>query len=80
MDQYKSPKKFDMKMFQRMFFVYNCLENGWTIRKKDKFYVFRKKHENKEEYFDDNYIYTFMNENLNTKQLIGDIYKNTIDE
>lgn len=48
-------------------FLYNVLNNGWTIKKKRQKYVCIKNHEGKKEYLSDNYINTFMKENFNFK-------------
>ena len=48
-----------------MLFLYNTLENGWTIKKKKKLYIFTKNHEGKKEVFLDDYLKRFMVENLN---------------
>ena len=31
------------KQFQKMLFLTNAIENGWSIRKKDDKYIFKKK-------------------------------------
>lgn len=41
-------------------FIYNALENGWNIEKNNKCYIFRKKHENKREYYLDSYLKKFI--------------------
>ena len=56
--------EFDLKKFQKMLIIFNALEDGWTISKKEEQYVFKKKHENKEEYFSDEYIKEFMSKYL----------------
>jgi hypothetical protein len=43
-----------------MMFIYNALENGWMVRKKNDAYIFSKKHENKREVFDINYLEQFL--------------------
>ena len=48
-------------------FLYNTLNNGWTIRKNKNNYVFLKKHEGKKEYISDNYITSFLKEHFNSK-------------
>lgn len=53
-----------------LYFMYNVLNNGWTIKKSSKInekYAFIKNHEGKKEYFSDNYIHTFLKENFNFK-------------
>jgi|TARA_R110002012_G_scaffold281308_1_gene470334 hypothetical protein len=46
-------------------FLYNVLNNGWTIKKNKKEYIFIKNHEGKKEIFSDNYINTFLKDNFN---------------
>ena len=58
-------KQVDCILLQKMLFLYNTLENGWTIKKKKKLYVFTKNHEGKKEVFLDDYLKRFMVENLN---------------
>lgn len=48
------------KKVQKMLFIYNALENGWMVRKTNDAYVFSKKHENKREVFDINYLEQFL--------------------
>ena len=54
-----------------MVFLYNALENGWTINKKKNLYIFSKNHEGKKEVFLDNYIKRFMKENFDIEKLLG---------
>ena len=46
-------------------FLYNTLNNGWTVKKKKDNYIFFKKHEGKKEYMANNYISTFIKEHFN---------------
>ena len=46
-------------------FLYNTLNNGWSIKKNKNNYVFFKKHGGKKEYMADNYISTFIKEHFN---------------
>lgn len=46
-------------------FLYNVLNNGWTIKKNDTEYIFIKNHQGKKEVFTDNYINTFLKDNFN---------------
>jgi len=48
-----------------MNFVMNTLENGWTIRKKNDNFVFRKKHKNRDEVYSDDYLINFLKINVN---------------
>jgi hypothetical protein len=47
-----------------MHFVMNTLENGWTIRKKNDNFVFRKKHKNRDEVYSDDYLINFLKINI----------------
>jgi hypothetical protein len=56
------PKNIQMerKKFQKMLFLTNALEDGWTIKKSQDSYIFTKKHENKREIFQENYLENFI--------------------
>lgn len=53
----------DKSQFHKMVFIMNALEKGWTIKKKEDKYIFTKKHENKKEIFEENYLERFVLEN-----------------
>ena len=59
----------NQKTFRKMVFIMNALEQGWKIKKREDSYVFTKKHENKREIFQENYLENFMIENMNAKML-----------
>jgi len=48
------------KQFKKMMFLHNALENGWTVKKSQDSYIFTKKHENRREIFQENYLETFL--------------------
>ena len=54
----------DMKTMQKMIFIYNCLEKGWSVKKRDGRYIFQKNHEGKKEVFMEDYLDKFISENL----------------
>ena len=54
---------------QKMGFIYNALENGWTINKKNNCYIFKKKHEGKKEVYLDDYLKRFMKANFNINNI-----------
>ena len=56
------PKNIQMerKKFQKMLFITNALEDGWTVKKSQDSYIFTKKHENKREIFQENYLENFI--------------------
>lgn len=62
--------KIDNQKFQKMILLYNAIEEGWTIKKKNNSYVFTKNHENKREVFDDEYLKKFMKTNLDLVKIL----------
>jgi hypothetical protein len=63
--------KIDSFKFQKMLLFYNCIEEGWSIKKKHNSFVFTKLHEGKKEIFDDSYLLTFMKANLDLNKVIS---------
>ena len=49
---------------QKMMFIMNALAKGWTVKKSKDSYIFTKKHENKKEIFQENYLETFIASNF----------------
>lgn len=47
-------------------FLYNVLNNGWSVKKTENDYIFFKKHEGKTKYLSDSYLNTFMKEHFNS--------------
>ena len=44
----------------KLTFIYNALEKGWSVRKKGKFYIFSRKHNNDCKYLKSSYIHEFV--------------------
>jgi hypothetical protein len=63
--------KIDNIKFQKMLFLFNAIEEGWSIKKKNNSYVFSKNHEGKKEVFDENYLSIFMKDNSNINNLLS---------
>jgi hypothetical protein len=63
--------KIDPIRFQKMLFVYNALEEGWTIKKKKDSFVFSKNHEGKKEVFLESYLVRFMKSNFDLNKILG---------
>jgi hypothetical protein len=63
--------KIDPVRFQKMLFVYNALEEGWTIKKKKDSFVFSKNHEGKKEVFLESYLVRFMKTNFDLNKILG---------
>tara|TARA_Y100000780_G_scaffold231003_1_gene254679 strand:- start:981 stop:1205 length:225 start_codon:yes stop_codon:yes gene_type:complete len=53
----------DAKMLQKMIFIYNSLQDGWNVIKKNDNYIFKKKHEGKKEILNDTFLSTFIKQN-----------------
>jgi len=56
--------KMNRTEFQKMTFIINALNNGWTVTKEGDKFVFIKKHENRREIFEENYLRTFIESNM----------------
>ena len=63
--------KVKLAMFQKMVFLHNALDNGWSIKKRNKTYIFTKKHEGKKEVFDEKYLSVFMKDNNNINNILS---------
>ena len=50
--------------YQKMTFIINALNNGWTVKKEDDKFVFTKKHENRREIYEENYLMEFIQTNM----------------
>jgi hypothetical protein len=57
-------------LLHKMAFLYNALENGWCIKKKNNAYIFTKNHEGKKEVYLDNYLKRFMKENFEISKIL----------
>ena len=55
----------DFIEIQKMSFLYNALNSGWSIKKQEDKYIFSKKHEGKKEVYLDTYLQKFIESNLN---------------
>jgi len=62
--------KIDNIKFQKMLLLFNALEEGWSIKKRNDSFIFQKKHEDKKEVFTDNYLERFIKTNFNVNKLL----------
>ena len=60
----------DNAKFQKMLFVFNAINDGWSIKKRNDAYIFSKNHEGKKEVFLDSYLLSFMKKNLDMNTLL----------
>ena len=63
--------KVDAIKFQKMLILFNAIDQGWSVKKKNESYVFTKHHENKKEVLDDSYLIKFMKTNLDLNKVIS---------
>ena len=56
------------KEYYKMKFIFNAIEQGWSVRKKDNLYIFKTKHNNKEEVFNEDYLEEFVMKNMNLNE------------
>jgi hypothetical protein len=61
----------DKIRFQKMVFLFNALDKGWSIKKRKDSYIFKKNHEGKKEIFDENYLAMFMKDNADINKLLS---------
>jgi len=63
--------KVDVIKFQKMLLLFNSIEQGWSVKKRNDSYVFTKNHEGKKEVLEDAYLLKFMKTNLDLNKLIA---------
>ena len=61
----------DPVIFQKMMFLYNSINDGWTIKKRKESYIFIKNHEGKKEILHDSYLMKFMQENMDPGKILN---------
>jgi hypothetical protein len=61
--------KLDKSTFVKMTFIYNAVNNGWTVQKKKDKYTFNKPHENRKEVFESSYLESFIKNNIDANKL-----------
>jgi len=60
----KQGMSIDVITFQKMNFIMNAIETGWSVKKNDDNYIFTKKHEGKREVFMSDYLEKFIDKNM----------------
>ena len=61
----------DLLQFQKMGFIYNAIENGWTVKKRDNKYVFTKNKKGEKEVFLDTYLRNFLENNFDVDNMLN---------
>ena len=57
--------KLNKKDFEKMNFIMNAVEDGWSVRKINDNYIFKRKHDGKQEVFRREYLDDFIYKNTN---------------
>jgi hypothetical protein len=57
--------------FKKMLFLYNAINNGWSVKKRNDSYIFTKNHEGKKEIFNDSYLSIFMKDNMDINNILS---------
>jgi hypothetical protein len=52
------------KKLKEMIFIYNAVNNGWKIKKKNDKYVFSKKHNNKKTFYNNSFVNKFISKQV----------------
>jgi len=63
--------KVDVIKFQKMLLLFNSIEQGWSVKKRNESYVFTKSHEGKKEILEESYLLKFMKTNLDINKVIS---------
>lgn len=61
--------KLENSHFRKLLFIANALERGWSVKKSKDSYIFTKKHENRREIFQENYLEDFLISNFSSNPL-----------
>jgi hypothetical protein len=61
----------DRKQFQKMVFITNALDQGWSVKKSQDSYIFTKKHEGRREIFQENYLENFIVQNATSTDFLN---------
>ncbi len=59
----------DLIKLQKLTFIYNAIEAGWSVKKLEDKYIFSKKHEGKKEVYLETYLQKFVESNLKMKNM-----------
>jgi hypothetical protein len=54
----------DLIQLQKLSFIYNAIDAGWSVKKRENKYIFSKKHEGKKEVYLETYLRKFIESNL----------------
>ena len=54
-----------------MLFLFNTIEQGWSVKKQNNSYIFKKNHEGKKEILEESYLSKFMKTNFDISKVIS---------
>ena len=60
----------DKIKFQKMLFLFNAINDGWSVKKRNDSYIFTKNHEGKKEIFLESYLLSFMKDNFDINKFL----------
>jgi hypothetical protein len=63
--------KVDNLKFQKMLFLFNAINDGWSIKKRKDSYIFTKNHEGKKEILLDSYLLSFVKGNFDMNKILS---------
>jgi len=67
----KIPKNnVDSITLQKMVIIYNAIQDGWEVKRKNDNYIFIKKHEGKKEIYLDNFLMNFIKKNIDFDRIV----------
>ena len=58
------------KEIHKLIFIYNALQDGWTIKKRDDKYIFTKHNNKDKEVYMDNFLEKFIIKNFNIDKFL----------
>jgi hypothetical protein len=56
--------QFERKILIKMNFIYNAIQDGWSVKKQKDSFIFSKKHEGKKQVFQPDYLERFIQQNM----------------
>lgn len=60
----------DGAKFKKLIFLYNALEEGWSVKKRKDSFIFTKNHEGKKEIFLETYLADFLKKNFDINNIM----------
>lgn len=58
----------ERKDIAKYHFLFNALEDGWTIKKRDSKYIFTKRHSHEKEIYNERYLDIFIEKYMNLEK------------